>query len=151
MANEPDYNQQIANLMKLSADGNKYNIDNLPGGASSLNRFARTFYATTILPDTVKSQQDAVGDIYSVINAASVPYNDLKCSLLDASAPPQDTWPTVWISAADLNARILYYSNVRIGNRVWVDLNKVNLSEDQKPKSIDLENAQLVGDLSSQF
>ncbi|APC96212.1 linear amide C-N hydrolase [Francisella frigiditurris] len=156
MANEPNYDEQIQNLLKLSANGKKYSIDNLPGGANSLNRFARTFYSTTILPDTSESQNNAIRDMYSIMNMASVPFNNLECSLAamiegKSNQNPEDTWPTVWTSASDLSGKKLYYSSVAVGNRVWVDLNKVDLDKGQKPISVNLEDHSLVGDISDKL
>ncbi len=156
MTNEPNYDEQLSNLQDVKDKGSEYySIDNLPGGAKSQNRFVRANYISDNLPDVTlenqKNNEDGIGYMYAAINSVMVPFtNGYKCDF-SSSAPQEDNWPTQWVSAMSLDQNKLYFTNEHIGNRVWVDLNKANLSKGQAVKSINLDNPNLVGDITSKL
>jgi choloylglycine hydrolase len=149
LANEPSYTEQMENLAKIK-NTNKYSIDNLPGGANSANRFVRAAFINENLP-IAKTSADAVNYLFAANDSVSVPftkdYQNEKLSDPDLI----DKWPTQWKSVSDITNKKLYVTDTLVGNRIYVDLNKVDLSAGQPIKTVSIMDDTLVGDVTSKL
>lgn len=150
MANEPSYDAQIINLSKAKSSS-QYTIEQLPGGADSANRFIRASYINENLPQASNNNM-AVNYMFSAINSTAVPffanYQEGCKHLNNPEASVGDAWPTQWMSVTDLDTSTLYLTNALVGNRIWVNLNKVNLKVGQPIKQIDTSRTDITGDVS---
>ena len=139
MTNEPSYDKQIENLLKIQKTP-YYNDNVLPGGADPANRFVRAYYANSNLPQHAEST-NAVSYMFSAISSTYVPYfNNYTACGFGAAANDKnvaDAWPTQWVTVFDYNNKTLYFSSMTVGNRIWVDLNELNLDKGQPLRSID--------------
>lgn len=150
MTNEPSYSAQIANLSKAKSSP-QYTIEQLPGGADSANRFVRASYINENMAQASDTKM-AVNYMFNAINSTAVPffadYHEGCKRLNDPVASASDAWPTQWVSVTDLDTNTLYVTNNLVGNRIWVDLNKMNLKAGQPVRQIDTSRTDIVGDVS---
>ena len=149
LANEPDYNQQLHNLNKIK-NTDSYTVDNLPGGANSANRFVRAAFINENLP-IAETIANAVNYLFAANDSVSVPfikdYNNEKLN----NPSLVDKWPTQWKSVSDITNKRLYVTDTLVGNRIYVDLNEIDLSAGQPVKSISIMDDTLVGDVTSKL
>ncbi|AXA34074.1 linear amide C-N hydrolase [Francisella adeliensis] len=149
MTNEPSFEDQETNLSNAKKDG-VFNIDIIPGGAKSENRFVRASFISENLPDA-STRQEAVNYMFSAADSLSVPFvKDYDKESFD-SGSLQDKWPTQWKSVISMKNKRLYLSDVLVGNRVYVDLNEANLSKGQPVKTISIMNDNLTGDITNKM
>lgn len=143
MTNEPAYNIQLDNLKRYQGFGGKLP---LPGDPDPLSRFVRvaTFIKTLPAP---ANNIEAIAGVLSVIRTAMVPFGAVDTSGNDV----EDAWATRWVSVADVTNKIFYFNSTSAPNIVWIDLNKVNLSQGAPTLSIDPTNIKLVGDISKEL
>lgn len=154
MTNDPPYNLQVKNLAEVIKQG-YYTNNLLPGGADSKNRFVRASYFSQTLPPSA-SPKDAVSYMFSAIAGVIAPYYKgyQNCTFANVGGSNiiiDDVWPSQYQTALDHTHRIYYYSNMRIGNRLSIDLNKFNLNAGQPTKILDPNDPTLVGDVSNKF
>lgn len=138
VTNEPAYSIQLANLKNYKLfGGNKA----LPGDVDPLSRFVRvaTYLKTLPIP---KTDIEAVAGIFSVIRTAMVPFGAEDTS----GSKAEDSWPTRWVSVADLSNKLFYFNSTTAPNIIWFDLNKIDFSEKAKVLSVDPTAIYLEGD-----
>jgi choloylglycine hydrolase len=63
----------------------------------------------------------------------------------------EDAWTTRWVSVADVTNKIYYFNSTSAPNIIWLDLNKMDFSENAKPLSLDPTDIHLQGDASSEL
>jgi choloylglycine hydrolase len=149
MTNEPDFNQQIKNL-KAIKDTDLYNIDSVPGGAKSENRFIRANFISENMPDA-NTSKEAVNYMFAAADSVSVPFTKGYKDVDLSEEGVLDKWPTQWKSVISMQDKILYITDVLVGNRVYIDLNEANLESGQPVKSISIMAPSLTGDLTSEI
>lgn len=143
MTNEPAYEEQLAITRYWSGvDGRTF----LPGTNRASDRFVRASYYA----DTVAQSDDprtAAAAVFSIVRNVSVPYG---ISLPDA--PNLST--TRWRIVADHKNRLFYAESATSPNVFWVDLKRLDFSEDAKVLTLDLGtdmNRIVAGEVSGQF
>lgn len=145
MTNSPKYDLQLALLEQFEAWGGD---KPLPGTTAAPDRFARATYFVERLPQPT-SQVEAIAAMFSVMRNTAQPHR-----VPEAGRP--DVSQTIWQSVTDLSRRrYVFESSVR-PNIVWVDLDKVDLSEDSGEGVIDLGSrlaveGGLAGNVSDRF
>lgn len=144
MTNEPAYNIQLDNLKRYQPFGGKLPI---PGDSNPLSRFVRvsTYMKTIPVP---KNYLESIANVLSVIRTAMVPFGAVE---INQEFKAEDTWPTLWVSVADVTNKIYYFNSTTAPNIVWVDLNKINFKEGAPVLSIDPTDIQLKGDITQQL
>ena len=151
MTNEPSYDAQLSHLKTVESAKQHYDIENLPGGGDSKNRFVRANYINTNLPNATNNAT-AVNYMFGAINSTAVPffngYQQLCSRIDDPVASISDAWPTQWMTVSDLSHETLYFTNTLVGNRVYINLNEVNLNAGQPVKQFDTSDTKVSGDVS---
>lgn len=152
MANDPSYDKQLINLTKYKKT-NSYNLENLPGGSKSSNRFVRASFYQEILPTTTQTNLDSITGMFSAISATFVPYYadyQKTCGLLGGSIT-DDVWPTQWATVSNLNQHTLYLIDGKSGNSIKVDMHKFNTNIGQPIRVLNPQAVTLVTDVSNKF
>ncbi|GMN90160.1 linear amide C-N hydrolase [Francisella sciaenopsi] len=149
ISNEPSYDQQLKTLKEAKKLG-FYNIDKLPGGANSGYRFVRANFISENLPKA-ESMNQAINYMFAAADSVSVPFiKGYRDESLDNPAL-EDKWPTQWKSVTSLSQNTIYVSDTLVGNRVYVNLNEVNLDKGQPIKSVSIMDKTLTGDVTSKL
>ena len=143
MTNEPAYNVQLTNLKRYQGFGGKLS---LPGDPDPLSRFVRAsaFLKTLTPPD---NQLQSIAGVLSVMRSAMVPFGAVDVS----GNKTEDAWQTRWVTVADLTNKVYYFNSTSTPNIVWIDLNKLDFTEQAKILMIDPTDIKLVGDISNQM
>jgi penicillin V acylase-like amidase (Ntn superfamily) len=141
MTNDPPYDVAIRELKRYQSFGG---ATPLPGNIESIDRFVRAEYFLNYLPQPNDPAQ-GVAFIFQVIHNVAVPFG------APYSGGLGETYPTWWLSAADLTHRVYYFSMNDSPNVIWVDVSKLNFSAGRPLLSLDPKNPALVGDISRGF
>lgn len=143
MTNEPAYNIQLSNLKRYQGFGGKLS---LPGDPDPLSRFVRsaTFLKTLPIP---KNELEAIAGVLSVMRTVMVPFGVTDTS----DNKTVDAWATRWVTVADATNKIYYFNSTSAPNIVWIDLNKINFSEEFAVLSIDPTYINLEGDITKKL
>lgn len=140
MTNEPPYAVQLKNLTNYKFfGGNKP----LPGDCDPLSRFVRVATYLKTLPSAT-TEVDAVANILSVIRTAMVPFGAEDTS----GSETEDSWPTRWVTVADLSNKLFFFNSTTAPNIIWLDLKKIDFSEQAPNLSIDPTAIDLEGDIT---
>lgn len=140
MTNEPAYDLQLANLKKYKLFGGKLSM---PGDIDPLSRFVRIASYLKTLPEP-KTYVEAIAGALSVIRSAMVPFGAEDTS----QGISTDTWPTLWVSVADLTNKLFYFNSTTAPNIIWLDFKNLNFSEGAAHLQLDPANLALVGESS---
>ncbi|AIT09118.1 choloylglycine hydrolase [Candidatus Francisella endociliophora] len=146
MTNEPSFDKQMENL-NIIKNTDLYNIDMIPGGAKSENRFVRANFISENMPKA-SSPEEAVNYMFAAADSVSVPFVEGYKDVDFTAEGVQDKWPTQWKSVISTQDKKLYLSDVLVGNRIYVDLNEANLEQGQPVKTISAMNNNLAGDVT---
>lgn len=149
ITNDPSYNKQIDHLNAIKQT-NLYNIDMIPGGAKSENRFVRASFISENIADADNANQ-AVNYMFAAADSVSVPFVKDYKNVDFTEEDVEDRWPTQWKSVTSIKDKKLYISDVLVGNRIYVDLNKANLSKGQPIRTISVMDDTLTGDITNKM
>lgn len=141
MTNSPTYDKQLMLAKEYEGLGGR---KPLPGTIEPEDRFVRAAYYTKNLPEP-EDYSAAVAGLLSVMRNASAPfgYNDPE---------RPNVSPTIWRSISDLTNRVYYFEFTTMPNLVWVDLNKLDLSEGAGTAILDLrKRPEISGEVSKHF
>ena len=142
MTNSPIYDEQLVLLKQYQGLGGK---KPLPGTAEAEDRFVRGAYYLTQLPKKPASYQEAVAGVLSVIRNMATPIG-----YVDPIAP--NVSPTQWLCVSDLTHRRFYFELTNMPSLVWVDLEKMDLSEGAPVMMFDPGgDLEAAGDISRRF
>ena len=128
--NSPVYDQQLSiNTYWEDVGGSAM----LPGTHRPADRFARaSFYTNNIIKNNIfKDERMAVSRAFSIIRESSVPFG---INIPNETALPS----TIWRTISDQKALKYYFDSVVSPSVFWVDINKLDLSENGKVKKLDL-------------
>lgn len=141
MTNSPIFEEQLAiNTYWKNIPGTTM----LPGTNRAADRFVRAFYYIHAIPKT-DNVRVATASVFSVIRNCSVPLG------ISSETEPNIS-STRWRTVADQKNLIYYFDNVLNPNVVWVDFNKIDLTEKGKVKKLSLEsNENYSGESSANF
>lgn len=121
MSNDPTFAEQLDNLKKYKLFGGDLPM---PGDIDPLSRFVRAASYLKTLPK-VETSDEAVAYVGGVVRTSMVPFGAMDTS---SGAPSVDTWPTRWVSIADLSNKRFYFLSTHSPNVFWVDLDKLDSS-----------------------
>ena len=143
MTNEPPYAIQLANLKNYKLFGGK---KPLPGDTDPLSRFVRVATYLKTLPKAT-TEVGAVAGVLSVIRTAMVPFGAEDTS----GNNTEDSWPTRWVTVADLSNKLFFFNSTTAPNIIWLDLKKIDFSEKSKVLFIDPTAIDLKGDITNKL
>lgn len=132
MTNSPVFEKQLAlNEYWRQIDG----LTMLPGTNRAADRFVRASFYMDAIPKTNDSRI-AVACVFSVIRNVSVPFG-----ISTAEGPNISS--TRWRSVSDQKNLVYYFETALAPNTFWVDLKKVDFSENNPVKRLLLENNEI--------
>jgi choloylglycine hydrolase len=142
MTNSPPYDEQLVLLKQYEGLGGRLPI---PGTMEAEDRFARSAFYLTKLSKKPETYQAAVAGVLSVIRNAATP--------LGANDPVRpNISATIWRSISDCTNKRYYFEFTDMPNVVWVDLDKLDLSEGAPALMFDLANDfEASGEVSGRF
>lgn len=135
MTNDPPYDQAMKELANYRTFGGD---KPLPGSIESIDRFIRAQYFLKHLPQP-ESPQQGVAFMFQVMHTVAVPFG------APYGGGPRQTYPTWWITAADLTDRIYYFNMTQNPNVIWIDLKALNFSPSQPVLVLDPKDPALAG------
>lgn len=141
MTNDPVFEQQLA-IREYWKDipGNIF----LPGTNRAADRFVRASYYIDAIPQT-DDMRIALAGAFSVIRQCSVPYG-----ISTEGFPNLST--TRWRTVSDQKNLVYYFEDALSPNAIWVDLKKLDFSENGKIKKLALDKSQIyAGETSDKF
>jgi choloylglycine hydrolase len=141
MTNEPPLQQQLENLAKYKLFGGKLT---LPGDIDPASRYVRAATFLKTLPEPT-DYRTAVAGVLGVIRTTMVPMGAQDTG----DSESHDTWPTLWVSAADLTHRVFYFHSTKSPNLFWIDLK--SLDPAGPSKVLDPCNPNLSGEVGKSF
>lgn len=141
MTNDPIFEEQLAiNEYWQNVPGNVF----LPGTNRATDRFVRASYYLNAIPQT-DDPRIAVASVFSVIRNTSVPYG-----ISIEGFPNLAT--TQWRTVADQKNLVYYFETAITPNTFWVDLKKINFSENSGTRVLRLTSGETyAGEVSSEF
>lgn len=140
MTNEPSYDIQLSNLKRYKGFGGTLP---LPGDPDPLSRFVRAEHFLTTLP-TPGNDVEGVAGVLSLMRSVQIPFGAVDTS----GNQTVDSWPTRWVSVADVTNKIYFFNSTTTPNIVWIDLNKINFALGSDVLSIDPSDIRLEGDIT---
>jgi len=141
MTNDPTYEEQLA-IAKYweNIPGKVF----LPGSVTSADRYVRASFFINSIPQT-DNKRVAVAGVFSVIRNVSVPYGFEIDGFPNLST-------TRWRSVADQKDLVYYFETALTPNTFWVDLKKIDFSENSGVRKLSLSNNQTYsGEVSAEF
>lgn len=141
MTNDPPYEQQLA-IAKYweKIPGKTF----LPGSVTAADRFVRASFFINAIPQTDNTRV-AVAGVFSVIRNVSVPYG------FEIEGYPNLS-STRWRCVADQKNLVYYFETALTPNTFWVDLKKIDFSENTGVRKLDLSgNKTYSGEVSAAF
>lgn len=139
--NSPLYEQQLALNAYWKEIGG---LAMLPGTNRSADRFVRALFYLDAIPKTADIQT-AVAGVFSVIRNISVPLGIRTPEKPNISS-------TLWRTVSDQKNRVFYFESTMHPNIFWVNMKKIDFSENAPAKALDLKNGQFYSaDTSSLF
>lgn len=141
MTNDPTFEEQLA-ITKYwkNIPGKTF----LPGSVTAADRFARASFFLDAIPQTDNTRV-AVASVFSVIRNVSVPYG-----FQIEGYPNLST--TRWRVVADQKNLVYYFESALTPNTFWVDLKKLDFSQNANVKKLDLSNNNTYsGETSAEF
>jgi penicillin V acylase-like amidase (Ntn superfamily) len=116
----------------------------LPGTNRAADRFVRASYYIKAIPQT-SDTKIAVASVFSVIRNCSVPFG------ISSETEPNIS-STRWRSVSDQKNSVYYFETALTPNTFWVDLKKIDFSENAPVKKLSVENHETyAGDATAAF
>ena len=122
MTNEPKYTDQIANLSAIKKAGKQYSVEQLPGGANSLNRFVRISFNMENMPEP-KSVTQAIAYMEEAVDNILVPTFDEKKNPV---SPLSDAWEARYRVVYDLKNMNMYFDQDETGKRIYLRIKDID-------------------------
>lgn len=141
MTNDPAYDEQLA-LLKEQDFSNPSSAVPLPGNVNAVDRFQRAAYWLAVLPDT-ESERKAVAGVLAILRNTSVPFG--------APYKGFGVYDTEYRTAANLTNKRYFFELSTSPNVIWMDIRKFDLKRGAPAMTLDPDNINLSGDVSSKF
>jgi penicillin V acylase-like amidase (Ntn superfamily) len=140
MTNAPDYDQQLELLSKLNYKDPTMDTQ-VPGNVNPRDRFQRaTYYLSVVTPP--KTEREGVAGMFTLIRNVSIPFG----------APVNgSTFDTEYRTVSDLSTGHYYFELTTAPNVVWVDLKQLNLAPGAPVMTLNPNNIDLSGNVSTKF
>lgn len=142
MTNDPTYDEQLENLARYDFK-NATRQTVLPGNVDPRDRFVRSAYYLQMLPEP-KSGREAIAGILAIARNASVPFGA-------PNNAPGTLYNTEYRTAIDLGNRRYFFELTTSPNVIWMDLAKFNFSAGASVMTLDPDNIDLAGNVSTKF
>lgn len=141
MTNSPIFDQQLAiNQYWKGIPGTIM----LPGTNRAADRYVRASYYINAIPQT-NDLRTSIASVFSVIRNCSVPFG------ISSESEPNIS-STRWRSVADQKNLVYYFETVKTPNTFWVDLKKIDFSNNTGTKKLTLsKNETYAGETSKEF
>jgi len=139
MTNEPVYDKQLA----LTDYWKRLSGQFLPGTGEPDDRFVRASYYLETAPETSDLSQ-AISIVFSIIRNVSVPIGQTIPGKPNVS-------PTLWRTVADLKHKVYFFESADRPNIFWIDLQKLDLSNNGKMMRLPLSNNQIYSGEASKY
>ncbi len=142
MTNDPRYEDQLAHLATFDFS-NATRQTPLPGNVDPRDRFVRSAYFLSMLPDPA-TEREAIAGILAIARNASVPFgapNNLPGSLYN----------TEFRTAINLTHPRYYFELSTSPHLIWVDLARLNFAAGAEVMTLNPDNVNLAGDVSDRF
>ncbi len=141
MTNDPTYDQQLA-LLK-GKDFSKPSSDMpLPGNVNPRDRFQRASYYLALLPQP-KNEREAAAGVFAIVRNVSVPFG--------APYKGFGIYNTEYRTVMDLTKRRYFFELTTSPNVVWADLTKFALDEGSPTMTLNPDDVNLSGNVTSAF
>ncbi len=139
MTNDPTYDEQLALAKKLDFS-NPSSDTPLPGNVKPADRFQRILYYSAMLPQP-KNEREAVASSLAIARNVSVPFG--------APYKSFGIYNTEYRTVMNLSKQRYYFELTNSPNVIWVDFDKFNLQEGQSVMTLDPDNVDLSGNVTS--
>jgi penicillin V acylase-like amidase (Ntn superfamily) len=140
MTNAPEYDKQLE-LLGSKDFANPTMETQVPGNVNPRDRFQRATYFLSVLTKPT-SERAGVAGIFGLIRNVSIPFG----------APVNgSTFDTEYRTVSDLTADRYFFELTTAPNVIWTDLTRLNLSEGAPVLTLNPNNIDLSGDVTSQF
>lgn len=141
MTNSPVFEEQLA--INQYWEGIPGTIM-LPGTNRAADRYVRASYYINAIPQTT-DVRTSIASVFSVIRNCSVPYG------ISSETEPNIS-STRWRSVADQKNLVYYFETVKTPNMFWVDLKKIDFSDNSGARRLSISNNETyAGESSARF
>ncbi len=141
MTNDPTYAEQLALLSQQDFSHPSREMA-LPGNVNAVDRFQRAAYFSALLPKPA-SEREAVASVMAIMRNVSVPFG--------APYAEFGVYNTEYRTVTDLSNRIYFFELTTSPNVLWVQMDRLKLTEGGPALAIDPCDETLVGDVTDRF
>jgi penicillin V acylase-like amidase (Ntn superfamily) len=141
MTNDPTYDEQLALLAQQDFTHPSRDMP-LPGNVNAVDRFQRAAYYSALLPKP-GSQREAVASVMAIMRNVSVPFG--------APYAEFGVYNTEYRTVTDLSNRMYFFELTTSPNVIWVQMDRLNLTEGAPALAVDPYDETLVGDVTDRF
>ena len=114
----------------------------LPGNVNAVDRFQRAAYYSALLPKP-DSEREAVASVMAIMRNVSVPFG--------APYAEFGVYNTEYRTVTDLTNRMYFFELTTSPNVIWVQMDRLNLTEGAPALAVDPYDETLVGDVTDRF
>ncbi len=140
MTNAPEYDKQLE-LLGGKDFANPTMETPVPGNVNPRDRFQRATYFLSVLTKPA-SERAGVAGMFGLIRNVSIPFG----------APVNgSTFDTEYRTVSNLTGKRYFFELTTAPNVIWTDLGKLNFSEGAPVMTLNPNNIDLSGDVTSQF
>ncbi|MFY9492319.1 MAG: linear amide C-N hydrolase, partial [Mycobacterium sp.] len=141
MTNDPTYDEQLALLSQQDFTHPSRDMP-LPGNVNAVDRFQRAAYYSALLPKP-DSEREAVAAVMAIMRNVSVPFG--------APYAEFGVYNTEYRTVTDLTNRMYFFELTTSPNVIWVQMDRLNLTEGAPALAVDPYDETLVGDVTDRF
>ncbi len=141
MTNDPTYDEQLALLSQQDFTHPSRDMP-LPGNVNAVDRFQRAAYYSALLPRP-DSEREAVASVMAIMRNVSVPFG--------APYAEFGVYNTEYRTVTDLTNRMYFFELTTSPNVIWVQMDRLNLTEGAPALAVDPYDETLVGDVTDRF
>ncbi len=141
MTNDPPYDEQLKLLAQHDFSHPASDLP-LPGNVNAVDRFQRASYFAALLPPP-KNLREAMAGVLAIARNASVPFG--------APYHGFGIYNTEYRTAADLTDRWYFFELSTSPNLMWVELDRLDLTEGSPVRRLNPDDLRLAGEVSGQF
>jgi penicillin V acylase-like amidase (Ntn superfamily) len=140
MTNAPEYDKQLE-LLGQRDFANPTMETQVPGNVNPRDRFQRATYYLCVLTKP-KTECEGIAGMFGFIRSVSIPFG----------APVNgSTFDTEYRTVSDLTDKRYFFELTTAPNVIWTDLSKLNLADGAPVLTLNPNNIDLSGDVTSQF
>jgi penicillin V acylase-like amidase (Ntn superfamily) len=140
MTNAPEYDKQLE-LLSGKDFANPTMDTQVPGNVNPRDRFQRATYFLSVLTKPT-SERAGVAGMFDLIRNVSIPFG----------APVNgSTFDTEYRTVSNLTAKRYFFELTTAPNVIWTDLTKLNLAKGARVLTLNPNNIDLSGDVTSHF